>query len=87
MNPLPMILATAVLASTQAQASDWKGQPLAAKRQIASQVIDCMKRRMYSDRLVSYNDAAKTCRDQVQGQLEKATSGPLVAAAADTHSK
>jgi len=71
--------ASAVLATSPVFASDWKGQPLAVKRQIASQLISCMKKRMYGDRLISYNEAAKRCRDEVQGQLEKATAGPLVA--------
>jgi hypothetical protein len=34
---------------------------------------------MSGDRLISYNEASKRCRDEVQGQLEKATAGPLVA--------
>jgi hypothetical protein len=81
MKRLPLILAcaTAVLASSLAFSSDWNAQPLSVKRQMASQMISCMKKRMYGDRLISYNEAAKRCRDEVQGQLEKATSGPLVA--------
>ena len=71
--------ASAVLATSPVFASAWKGQPLAVKRQMASQLISCMKKRMYGDRLISYNEAAKRCRDEVQGQLEKATAGPLVA--------
>ena len=81
MKRLPLILgcASAVLATSHAFSSDWKGQPRAVKRQMASQLISCMKKRMYGDRLISYNEAAKRCRDEVQGQLEKATAGPLVA--------
>jgi hypothetical protein len=81
MKRLPLILgcATAVLASSPAFSSDWNAQPRSVKRQMASQMISCMKKRMYGDRLISYNEAAKRCRDEVQGQLEKATSGPLVA--------
>jgi hypothetical protein len=81
MKRLPLILAsaTAILATSHAFASDWKVQPLAVKRQMASQLISCMKKRMSGDRLISYNEASKRCRDEVQGQLEKATAGPLVA--------
>jgi hypothetical protein len=81
MKRLPLILgcATAVLANSHAFSSDWKGQPLAVKRQMASQLISCMKKRMYGDRQISYNEAAKRCRDEVQGQLEKSSVGPLVA--------
>jgi hypothetical protein len=72
--------AIALLIASQALASDWKAQPLAVKRQMVSQIISCMKKRMSADRLVSYNEASKICRESVEGQLEKSTSGPLVAA-------
>jgi hypothetical protein len=82
MKRLTLILATtsAVVAVSPAFASDWKAQPLAVKRQMVAQMISCMKKRMSSDRLVSYNQASKSCRETVEGQLEKSTSGPLVAA-------
>jgi hypothetical protein len=82
MKRLTLILATAgaVLAASHALASDWKAQPLAVKRQMVSQVIACMKKRMSNDRLMSYNQASKACRETVEGQLEKSTAGPLVAA-------
>jgi hypothetical protein len=82
MQRVSLILGTAalVVASSQAFGLDWKGQPLAVKREIASQVISCMKKRMSGDRLMSYNQASKVCRETVEGQLEKSTAGPLVAA-------
>lgn len=86
-----MKLLTSVLAvgitvlAAQAPAGDWKGQPLAVKRQLVSQVIQCMKKRMASDRLVSYNQASKECRDQAESRLDKTSAGPLVAA--DTRAK
>ena len=39
--------ATAVLATSHTLASDWKGQPLAVKRQMVAQMLTCMKKRMY----------------------------------------
>jgi hypothetical protein len=33
------------------------------KRQLA----DCMTKRMYANRTLSYNDAAKVCKDQLRG--------------------
>jgi hypothetical protein len=82
MKRLTLILTTAsaVVATSSAFALDWKAQPLAVKRQMVSQVISCMKKRMSSDRLISYNQAAKFCRETVEGQIEKSTAGPLVAA-------
>jgi hypothetical protein len=81
MRHLTLILAMAgaAVAASHALASDWKSQPLAVKRQMVSQVISCMKKRMSNDRLISYNQASKECRETVEGQLEKSTSGPLVA--------
>ena len=81
MKRLTLILgaATTVLAASHAFASDWKGQPLAVKRQIVTQMLTCMKKRMYGDRLISYNEASKLCREEVQGHLDKAAAGPLVA--------
>ncbi len=75
-----LAVGVAVLAAAQAPAADWKGQPLSVKRQMVIQVIGCMKKRMAADRLVSYNQAAKECREEVAAQLEKASAGPLVAA-------
>ena len=82
MKRLTLILAVAgsVAATSPVFASDWKAQPLAVKRQMVSQVISCMKKRMSTDRQISYNQAAKFCRETVESQLEKSTSGPLVAA-------
>jgi len=79
---LALILATtsAVAAISPAFASDWKAQSPAVKRQMISQMISCMKKRMSTDRQISYNQAAKFCRETVESQLEKSTSGPLVAA-------
>jgi hypothetical protein len=81
MKRLTWILATAcaILATSPAFASDWKGQPLAVKRQMVAQVVACMKKRMYGDRLISYNQASKLCRDEVEARLDKASTGVLVA--------
>jgi hypothetical protein len=81
MKRLILIIATAgaTLAASHAFASDWKGQPPAVKRQIVMQMVACMKKRMYGDRLISYNRASKLCRDEVEGRLDKASADPLVA--------
>jgi hypothetical protein len=85
MKRLTLILATVstAAAASPAFASDWKSQPLAVKRQMVTQIVSCMKKRMAGDRMVSYNQAAKECRETVEGQLEKSTTGPLVASDAD----
>jgi hypothetical protein len=75
-----IVIGAALLASAQTPAGDWKGQSLATKRQAVAQVIDCMKKRMSSDRIISYNGAAKLCKDEVTRRFENASPGPLVAA-------
>jgi hypothetical protein len=81
MTRLSLALAiAAVLAGTQASASDWKGQ-FATKHQIVAQVVDCMRKRMSNDRRISYNEAAKVCRTEVARRLDDtSSSGALVAA-------
>ena len=51
-----------------------------AKRQFVSQVVGCMKKRMAADQHISYNAAARACKEQVNRQFETANSDPLVAA-------
>jgi hypothetical protein len=83
MKRLSAVIATTgtLLAGMQAPAADWKNQSFAARRQTVIQVADCMKKRMARDRAISYNEAAKVCRDQVYRQLPGPPEGPLVAAA------
>lgn len=42
--------------------------PPVSKRQLA----DCMTRRMYANRTLSYYDAAKACKDQLRGKTDAA---------------
>jgi len=80
MKRLPVVIAVlgALLVGTHASADDWKNQPFATKRQAAGMIIDCMRKRMSKDRLISYNEAAKVCKQEV-AKLG-APAGPLVAA-------
>jgi hypothetical protein len=81
MNRLPLVVAIAgsVLGSSSALAAD-PAHSFAAKRQFASQVISCMRKRMATDKYISYNQAAKLCKDEVSHQLDGSVAGPLVAA-------
>ena len=73
-------------AATSAWAVDSiAARPPMTKRQMVGQIIDCMKKRMYSDRAISYNEAAKVCKNQVARQNDASASGALVAA--DTPTK
>jgi len=76
--PIVWVLSSLLLAEASF-AVDWKHQSFATKRQAAAMVVDCMKKRMSRDRLISYNDAAKLCKQEVSKQFEGAPGGPLVA--------
>jgi hypothetical protein len=82
MNRASVVIAMlgALLAGAQGSAVDWKNQSPAAKRQAVGMVIDCMRKRMSKDRSISYNEAAKVCKQEVARQFDSAPSGALVAA-------
>jgi hypothetical protein len=76
-------MSSVVFAGAHALA-DPERQPTLTKRQVIAQTIDCMRKRMSIDRAVSYNEAAKTCRDQISKQSDKAAPGTLVASDSPT---
>lgn len=78
--PVMMTIAGSVLASSMSLAAD-PSHSFAAKRQYATQVIGCMRKRMSNDKYISYNQAAKDCKDWVAEQNQAPVpAGPLVAA-------
>jgi hypothetical protein len=85
MNRLPAVIVPAVIAiagslsgfSTSLAADP--GHSFAAKRQFASEIVGCMRKRMAADKYISYNQAAKTCKDEVTKQNDGADAAPLVA--------
>jgi hypothetical protein len=81
MNRVPVVIAMlgALLAGTQSSAVDFKNQSLSTKRQAAGMVIDCMRKRMSKDRSISYNQAARECKEEVARRFDNASSGALVA--------
>lgn len=81
MNRLTAVVAIAgtVLGTSTALAA-YPPRSISAKRQFASQVVSCMKKRMASDKYISYNKAAKICKDEVTKLLDGTDGGPLVAA-------
>jgi hypothetical protein len=82
MNRMPVVIGMlgALLAGTQGSAVDWKNQSISSKRQAVSLVVDCMRKRMSKDRSISYNEAARVCKQEVARQFDSAPSGTLVAA-------
>jgi hypothetical protein len=66
------LLVGSLTVSTAAFAQD-PTEPAPSKRQLSS----CMSRRMASDRLLSYNDAAKACKFQLRSRkADTASNAP-----------
>jgi hypothetical protein len=62
--PMTIVALSIALASANVLAAESGAPPPQySKRQLA----DCMTRRMYANRTLSYNDAAKACKDQLRG--------------------
>lgn len=82
---VPIIALTGVMfVGAQAHAVDSTSQSM-SKRQMIGQMIDCMKRRMSADKNRSYNEAMKTCKEQINREGDDLSSGALVAS--DTSAK
>jgi len=82
---VPIIALTGVIfVAAQAQAIDSTSQSTTSKRQMIVQMVDCMKKRMSADKSRSYNEAMKTCKDQMK-ESDDLSPGALVAS--DTSAK
>ena len=68
-----------MFAETQSLAADSVAQQTMTKRQMFIKAVSCMKQRMSTDRGISYNAAAKACKDQISEQSGNLASGTLVA--------
>jgi hypothetical protein len=83
---VPIIALTGVMfVGAQAHAVDSANQSTMSKRQMIAQMVDCMKKRMSADKNRSYNEAMKTCKDQINKESDDLSSGALVAS--DTSAK
>lgn len=72
MNRVLTVIATAgvMLVGAQAIAVDSAGQSRIPRRQM----MDCMMKRMSSDKSLSYNEATKVCKDLLRTQNDKLAS-------------
>jgi hypothetical protein len=68
-----MLLCGELLLSGEALAVDQASRPLSPKRQL----IACMNRQMAASRQISYNEATKVCKTQLQAQSATLTSSVL----------
>jgi hypothetical protein len=80
-----IVMSSAIFAGEQASAGDSISQSTFSKRQLIVQIVGCMKKRMAASKAISYNEAAKACKDQINSQSDNSPSGTL--AASDTAAK
>ena len=77
--PATIIMMAGLLTAAPGLAAD-SGHSLYARRQFFTQVVSCMRKRMAVDKAISYNQAAKVCKEEVTRQGDGSNAGPLVAA-------
>ena len=75
--PMAILFLTLLGAHTLA-ADAAKALPL-TKHQTAVLMNDCMKKRMWADQKISYNEAAQACRDQLKQHGARGASDALMA--------
>jgi hypothetical protein len=83
-NTLTMLAMTSVAFTGARALAVSERPPTMTRHQMMVKMIDCMRRQMSIDRVVSYNEAAKTCRDQISKQRDKSAPGALVASGNST---
>jgi hypothetical protein len=81
MNRLLIAVATAgvIFVDSQTLAFDSVNQSTMSKRQMISQIVGCMKRRMSANKDSSYKEAMKACKAQINNEANNAPSGASVA--------
>jgi len=82
---LTVIAMTGLFIGAQAIAVDSTGQPTITKRQLIAQMVGCMRKQMSANNAISYNEALKTCKEQINKQTDNSASPTLVAS--DTQTK
>jgi hypothetical protein len=83
---LTVVAATcAISAPSQVFAGDPSQQTTMSKRQLVTQIVSCMKKRMAADKNSSYNEALKACNNEVKQENDTSSSAALVAS--DTQAK
>ncbi len=75
-----IVMSAAMFVSAKANAADTITQPAMSKRQMIAQVANCMRKRMSASKLISFNEAARACKDQLNNRGINSATGTLVAA-------
>jgi hypothetical protein len=76
---LTALAMTGLLIGARALAVDSIGPPTMSKRQLITQMVGCMRKQMSANNAISYNEAMKTCKDQMNTQSNNSASRTIVA--------
>jgi hypothetical protein len=69
----------ALIVGAQALAVDSIDHSTMSKRRMTVQIVGCMRKQMSASKSISYNEAAKVCRDLISNPSNNSSSGALVA--------
>jgi hypothetical protein len=74
-------LTCVMLVGAQALAADsvTVTQSTMSKRQLIAQMVGCVRKQMAASKTISYNEAMKVCKDQLNSQSDGSGSRTLVA--------
>lgn len=72
-------LSGVIFIGTRALAADSVSRSTMSKRQMVTQIVSCMKKRMSANKNSSYNEAMKACKDEIKRENDELPSSPLVA--------
>ena len=75
----PMAVLIITLLGAHALAADAAKPAPITKHQMAVLMNDCMKKRMWADQKISYNEAARACKDQLSQHGARGVSDALLA--------
>lgn len=78
-------IACVMLIGARARADDSVSHSTMSKRQLIAQMIGCMRKQMSASKTISYHEAMKACKDQINMQNDNSASRTLVAS--DTPAK
>jgi hypothetical protein len=73
------VLISVMLVGAPALAVDSVSQSTMSKRQLITQMVGCMRQEMVANKAISYNEAMKACKDQINKQSDNSASRTLIA--------
>ena len=68
-----------MLVGARALAADSVTQSTISKRQLIAQMVGCVRKQMSAHKTISYNEAMKVCKDQINNQSDSSAARTLVA--------